>query len=476
MKIIIYTALIFFVLQGTSCESFVEVDAPKERLITKTVFNNNETAISAMTGLYANMMQIGFPLSYNISLYTGLYSDELEYKQNSVPVQSLYKYSLNEKDALTNTLWSNGYNFIYQSNSIIEGLKRSTEITASLKSQLLGEALFFRAFWHFYLCNLYGDIPLVTSTNYQENSKLPRTSAQKVFDQIELDLLSAKTLLSPKYVSANSVDESADRIRVNVFTCAALLSRLYLFQEKWQKAETECTDIINSGLYSLEKVGNVFKRKSSEPILQLELPQGAINNSFEANYFTIKAKPSLTSTFRSTSITGTLLEAFEATDLRRINWIGTYTDASLIPNVKYFFPSKYKSTASPADEYTVLFRLAETYLIRAEARTQLNNLSDAIKDLDQTRKRANINLIGDISPNIGQNALLDSIFRERQRELFCEWGIRWLDIRRSISSDDLMKTIAARKGIVWSPNWSAWPIPLNDILNNRNLIQNEGYN
>src|SRR5690606_38740323 len=135
----------------SACEKLVEIDPPQDYLISKTVFESDETAISATTGIYAMMMKSDFPVSYSIPFYTGLYGDDLEYTQTEVNLLSVYKYGLIPQTAPVNPFWNNGFNYIYQANAVIEGLNKTTAVTSAVKSQLMGEALFIRAFWYTYL-------------------------------------------------------------------------------------------------------------------------------------------------------------------------------------------------------------------------------------------------------------------------------------------------------------------------------------
>jgi hypothetical protein len=463
----------------SSCEKFVDAGPPQDILVSSTVFKNNETATSAMTAIYATMMRTDYPLSYNIPLMTGLYGDELVSSQTTPEILTLYKNSLISKDALTNQLWTNAFNYIFQSNAVIESLERSSSISINVNNQLKGEALFIRSFWNYYLSNLYGAIPLITSTDYAANTKLTRSSVEFIHAQIVKDLIWAKDLLTEKYVAGNSIAESADRIRPNTFVVSALLSRVYLDMKNYSKAEEEASRVIASSKYTLADLSLVFKRVSKEAIWQLELPTNTTgySNSFEATMFTLTSKPSSVGSQRCATISPNLLNIFDIKDKRRTTWIGTYNDNTANPAATYYFSRKFRTLTTPADEYTTPFRLAEMYLIRAEVRARLGLVAEAIIDADKIRNRAGLNLLKDITPNIGKEALLDSIMKEKRRELFCEWSIRWFDIRRSEKVDKIMTEIAIKKESEWKSTAIYWPVPLNDVLNSVNQIkQNEGYN
>jgi hypothetical protein len=468
-----YFFLLLIFTQG--CKKFIEVGPPQDQLVTESVFASNETATSAMTGLYVNMMTIG-PTPYTIALNTGLYSDELDYKLTDVSTLSVYKNTLISKDSPTNSFWINGYKYIYHANSIIEGLNNSANVTEAVKKQLIGEALFIRAFWNFYLVNLYGDMPLVTTTDYTINSKIGRQPINTIYDQIVADLIESKSLLSEKYAAANSVSETNIRVRPNKYVASALLARVYLFRQDWNLAEAEATIVMNNSAYVMENIVTVFKATSKEAIWQLQMPTPIANPTFEANFFILANKPA-GSILRSTTISPNLLAKFDNNDLRKINWIGSFIDKSINPNVEYSFPYKYKTISTVSiDEHSICFRLAEMYLIRAEARAQQNKLAGAIDDVDVVRGRAGISLIKTTNPGISNTFLLDIIMDERQKEFFCEYGHRWFDLKRTNRINAIMSIVTLQKGGIWSSNWVVWPLPQNDLDNNKKLIQNDGYN
>ncbi|MGV3466402.1 MAG: RagB/SusD family nutrient uptake outer membrane protein, partial [Heyndrickxia sp.] len=126
-------------------------------------------------------------------------------------------------------------------------------------------------------------------------------------------------------------------------------------------------------------------------------------------------------------------------------------------------------------EYTTPLRLAEQHLIRAEARAMINKLPQAVEDVDAIRFRSGLPLIKDTNPSISKEDLLKVIFHERQVELFVEWGHRWIDLKRSGKIDAVMSVVSPTKGGTWSNYKSLWPIPIKDIQNNPNLVQNDGY-
>ncbi len=78
--------------------------------------------------------------------------------------------------------WNEMYKYLYTANVVIDGVESSSLISASKRNQLIGEAKFMRAFLFFYLTNLYGDVPLVISSDYRINNVISKTPQNKVYD------------------------------------------------------------------------------------------------------------------------------------------------------------------------------------------------------------------------------------------------------------------------------------------------------
>jgi hypothetical protein len=130
---------------------------------------------------------------------------------------------------------------------------------------------------------------------------------------------------------------------------------------------------------------------------------------------------------------------------------------------------KGSAGATFRDDY--MFRLAETYLLRAEAYLGLNNnTTAAAADINVVRRRANAN---DVSP---ANVNIDYILDERMRELGVEEK-RMLTLMRLGKAYDRVRTLNPVYTTVMQPQFNLWPIPQQEIEKNRtgNLEQNPGY-
>jgi hypothetical protein len=117
----------------------------------------------------------------------------------------------------------------------------------------------------------------------------------------------------------------------------------------------------------------------------------------------------------------------------------------------------------------MVLRLAEQYLIRAEAHAQQKNVSGAADDLNKLRTRAGLSN----TTAATQDDLLAAVAHERQTELFAEWGHRWFDLKRTGKAEEVLSTITTKQP--WSNNKLVYPIPSMDVINDPSLKQNDGY-
>ena len=453
MKSIHLYSSILALLVFCSCKKFIEIKTPINEIQTAIVFSNDSTAQGAVTGLYTAMTNNNpFLMNAGTTIYTGLASDEL--KNNiSADYDPFYTNTLAANNSsVYGRLWLTAYTNIYQVNAILEGLDRSTDVSTAMKNQLSGESKFVRALYYYYLVNLFGEVPLALSSDYRINAVLPRTPVNEVYEQIVRDLMDAKSLLPVSYPTAG-------RVRPNKYTAVALLARVYLHLGEWQKAEEAAGEVIGSSVYSLvSNLNNVFLLASNEAIWQL-MPPSANSNTGEGALFV----PFNATSVPTLSLSASLFTAFETGDQRKTNWV----KSQVVNSVNYTFPFKYKVRSGATAEYYILFRLAEQYLIRAEARARLHNLPGSKADLNMIRSRAGLGN----NTSADEASLLIAIERERRIELFAEWGHRWFDLKRTGRADAVLSI--AKPG--WNTEDQLFPIPQAELDKHPFLVQNPGY-
>jgi hypothetical protein len=469
-KIIIILPLLAGIV---SCKKFIEVDPPVTTVNAENVYRDNSTAAAVTTSVFARMSNTFSTQGItSVSLVTDLSADNLTLWENgNIFYQPIYQNALNPNNA---TFWNGIYQTIYECNAVLEGLSNSTTLTESVKQRLTGEAYFSRAFNYFYLVNLYGDVPLVLSTDYKVNNQIGRTAVATVYQQIIDDLSKAKDLLGDQYLGSDILTPTEDRIRPNRAAALAMLARVQLYIKKYTEAETAATAVINQNtIYATASVplDQVFLKNSLETIWALQ-PVKTGYNTDEAQIFVLPSggPNNATNKFYASS---QLMASFDSIDKRLISWFGNIT----VAGKDYPYVAKYKAKQGSAlTEYTIVLRLAEQYLIRAEARANMGQLSTAIDDIDIIRSRAGLPLIKETNPNINKDDLLLAILKERRNELFTEWGHRWFDLRRTEKIDAVMTEVTPTKGgSSWESYKALYPLPNAQLAINNVLKQNPGY-
>jgi len=427
-------AAVFF----SSCKKFVDIEKAPDQLLVSDAFKEDATATSAVLALYSNSNMTSC-IDY-FSFAGGLESDVLKnaYQSN----QSLTEFE-NASVSPSNTtvynyLWSYPYGVIGAANVAINGLQASTTLTPTLKNQLLGECKFFRAFTYFYLVNYFGGVPLSLSGDAHKDAYLPRAGVDSVYASIIKDLKDAQTLLPVTYVGNL-------RTRVNKYAATALLGRVYLYTKDYADAEIQASAVIDATdvNYTLPSVDSAFLNTSTGVIFQIATTSASGKQPELGTYYFSYNQFVLSPEFGS---------SFEPGDKRATAW----TNGNTI--------TKYKLGGN---EYNIVLRLAEQYLIRAEARAQVDKIAGAQDDVNAVRSRAGLANTGATT----KEDLLNAILQERKVELFGEFGHRWFDLIRFGQADNVIGSI--KPG--WKPTAVLQPIPAIEITRNSALVQNPGY-
>lgn len=445
--------LISCAILSMSCKKMISIDPPKDQLTQDKAFRDSATANALLNNNYALLEQ---RLNLLLNKYLGVYTDEL----NATNIEQDYITSRIEiNDARNYNRWTYTYQIIYQCNDFLEQLNKTNPLSATLIKQLRGEASFLRAYCYFYLVNLYDHVPLLTVTDVNQTQRASQSSTESTYRLIVSDLLFAQENLSPEYMGAN-------RTRANKWAAAALLARVYLYQKQYVLAEQQAAEVINCNLYTpLSAVGDIFKTGSREQILTLWTAHGYTTDG--ANF--LPPKPDLNANL---FVTDGLYHSFENNDLRKNDWIGTFTETVNSHVNTYHYIRKYKNNeaVTGVPEYLSVLRLSEQYLIRAEARLEQNKITGAdgaLSDLNMIRTRAGLSNV----TTADQNNVRTAIETERRHELLIEWGHRFFDLKRSGKLNAVMFAYKS----TWQVSSGTFPIPQQEIAYNSNLSQNPGY-
>lgn len=470
MKNILIFLLTGFMAFTVSCENLVKVDPPVTSINNDNLFLYDPVVIAAATGIYATMSSAGFGSADNIralNAVAALYTDELSLFASPLVPRVYQDFFSNNLSGQVNgnggSFWTSSYITVFRCNSIIKGLLEPNSLSAAVSKQLMGEMLFTRALHYYYLINLYGDVAWIDGVDYTSNAIAKRVSSAEILKHLVADLVQARDLLSTNFLDATLLKATSGRFRPTSFAASTLLVKVYLLQQNWDLAETEADKVINnSQLFTLDSLNSVSLVTGKEAIWQLQVV-AANSATEEGNKFILPSTGA--GVGNPLFLNKRLLNAFEKNDRRRQVWIGS---AGV-----YNYPYKYKvatATGAPTEALTI-FRLADVYLNRAEARAQVNKLDLALEDLNKVRTRAWLPKV----VNVGKDKILDTILHERQVELFTEFGNRFIDLKRYNKIDQVMSDVCIEKGTVWKPHYAFFPLSASELQANPNITQTPGY-
>jgi hypothetical protein len=357
----------------------------------------------------------------------------------------------------------------------------------SRKNAIIGEALFLRAFYHFTLTKNFRDIIVRTTPSKQESDAVQGKSSQAdVFKQIYKDLDEAAAKL-PSYSA------SVTKGRASKEVAMALHAKAALYGENWQLAKEKAVQVINSGKYSLLQdvldLYNVEKEDfaRAEVLFAFEGEPGAVQ---DFTYLMGLSGPRNSqgrdygnSTFGSLFAYQAFFESFNPSDKRRQLLDTTYINRSnqVVPQKditpitpKGVLIKKYMDKNSNGDRNRTnvpILRLADIYLIAAEAEARLNGATTtAYQYINAIRRRAGLN---DLATGLSKEAFIDAVLQERSWEFFAE-GDRWYDLSRT---NTFMAVIPRAVNDVYptrNPQQRNryFPIPLDEIRANPKVEQN----
>lgn len=468
--------MVAFVLSSaiSSCKRYLDVPYPTNSISTASAFTTMGSIDGMMNELYVYFGSVGNSVGLHRTL-SAIADDGYSPTTSLVDMQSN-----NTTPAIPNAAvdWAATYSNIYWANTMLEGIPGSTApgFTNDKKKAYMAAAKTIRAYCYFQLVRLYGDVPLITTGDVPANAVKPRAAAATIYAAIEKDLQEAiadlPATLGAKYFINNK------------YIPQAVLAEVYLTQGKWAQAEAAATDIINSNKYQLMGINDVFLQSSTEGILVLApvySTNAAISFKVSSIPFAILFPDGAAASIYeglAFALSPSLLNSFETGDLRKTNWIvlknaGNYSN----PNnrmfaYKYKYSSNFYTGTIPAgkEEDNKIIRLAEIYLLRAEAKAQQGtDLTGAAADLNKVRIRAGLgNTVA-----ATKAALVDAVLEERRHELFFECGYRWFDLVRTGKANTVLSALSYK--INWKPYMTLFPLTPALLSTNPALTQTPGY-
>ena len=483
MKFTILKSIILFCFFAlTSCESDLDVEQ-KGALTEADFLNNPENAIKIVNAVYAK--QLAFNMySFSWIGMTSITSDNAD--KGSTPGDTgadkhkMDNLNFDASDISVLEVWTARYEGINLANTALKYLEK-LNIDNALKNRLIGETKFLRALFYFDLVRCYGGVPLVTSeinindVNAINETVYTRKSKAETYIQIENDLQDAmqKLPLKSEY-SQNDVG------RATRGAAQSLLAKAYLYQQKWQAAFDMSGNVINSFQYSLlqnyDDVWREVGENKSESIYEV---QATLTNGLNgySNVQGGRGTPDLGWGFNTPSLN--LSNSYQSGDNRKaatimfvpsVLWDGFYAPTTL-SNPRYNYKAYQSTISEPWDgnrENTAknhrILKYSDILLIRAEAALNLNNVTEALAQVNSTRNRAGLSNLTTLT--------MPDLLNERRWEMAMEFD-RWFDLIRTGQAES--KMAADGKTFIVGKH-ELFPIPeAQRILSSGKLLQNPGY-
>ncbi|MEZ4793324.1 MAG: RagB/SusD family nutrient uptake outer membrane protein [Gelidibacter sp.] len=435
--------LVMVLMTVMSCNT-LEVE-PQNSIPADQAFQTKEDIERGILGAYASFQSLSYyGRTYNI--FSDLAADNLSHPVDATATEyaEVDNNNILPENGSIAGIWFICYDGINVANNVINKVPTIDDMTEEQRNAALAELYFIRGLNHFNLLNYFGAIPLKLEPTVGVNGlDAPRVPVNEVYAKIIEDLTFASVYLPA----------SGDKTRATKYAAKAMLARVFLYKGDYAQAAAMATEVIEDGNYTLlPNFADVFAEdESSESIFEIYFSQTERNRIAEYNF------PHSLNGRREVEPSESLLAAYEPNDER-------YASSIAMEGAEAY-AIKYDDLSLGADNVIVI-RLAEMYLIRAEANANLNgNIDDIKSDINTIRLRANLN---------GTNALtypqlLTAIEKERRVEFAFE-GQRWFDLVRTGRAIEVLPNVN-------NSNQTLFPIPSDEIQTNNSpgMIQNPGY-
>jgi hypothetical protein len=444
MKTGIYILGIIYLLYG--CD-VLNVE-PTDSIPASAAFKDKAGIERGIIGSYSSLQSLSY-YGRTYIIFADLAADNLNHPTDatSSDYAEVDNNAILPENSSVNGIWASIYDGINVVNNVIAKVPGINDMTETEKYEALAELYFLRALNHFNLLNFFGAIPLkITPTVGVSNLDAGRDPVNVVYSKVIEDLS-----FSEQYLVASA----STKIRASKYAAKALLARVYLYQGNYSQAYEKANDVILNGGYTLlENYSDIFSEDgSAETIFEVDFTELDRNRLAEYNF------PKTLNGRREVAPSESLLNAYEPGDDRIATSIA-YSGTNAYAN-------KYNDLKTGTDNVIVL-RLAEMYLIRAEAEANKTggNLTGISDDINLIRSRAN--LPATTANTI--NELLSAIEKERRAEFAFE-GQRWFDLVRTGRAMDILPTVI-------NLTKTLFPVPLGELQTNNSpeMIQNPGYN
>lgn len=436
---------LLMLLSITSCSGMLDDIRPKDKIPQDQLTESDLGKL--LNGVYAEMEEFIFKFYMDGDIKGENFKAGPGFSLNDPMLMSP-----SSKDVLSK--WQKSFTTLKQVNFLVENFESSANTGSQLIRQVGGTAYYFRALIYYNLVTRWGGAPILRKRTYDI---VPISSETEVWNFILEDLEKAEGLL-PSFT---------DRFYVSLSACEALYAKVYLALKNYEKAEFYANKVLSNPGFMLSANSEeyassfVFNTSSKEVVFALANKRSSnlllfyqTVNDIDPTWDYSPSVDCYTNLYKDSSLKEGDIRAkavFNNEDSRVIKF----------PNGG---AGQFITNEQPAQTPIVITRIAEMYLIKAEAQGAINGLS-TLKDF-MSKRYVGVNLPSAFSDKDFQNLILD----ERQREFYGE-GQRWYDLKRT-NRLDLFQSLNGRNYLMY------FPVPQSeiDLAGNVNYPQNDGYN
>jgi hypothetical protein len=490
---------IFLITLFFGCEEFLK-EEPRALLSPTVFFNSDVEAKAYVNGIYSTyMFDVGLYNVIGLSRYYMNGTDLIQPNRYGGEGADFSLYTITEGNNPTRNTWQALYRVIQDCNIVLDRIEDNENISSNTYNQVRGETLFLRALAYYHAVNIWKDVPYYTENlPIEEIQVLGRHDKDEIqLDMIE-DLKEAQTLLPDKYADN-------ERGRATKWVAATLEAKFYMVRNDWQNMKNKSVEIINNSWHRLlDDYGAVFNdypldEYNDEIIWQFDYVKD-IANQRRTDFFTprLRDEPKNTAdrnalgadlAARDEGFTGyglaiptpEIVNTYPEDDLRRpwnvtTSYLGYELKWPYIP--KLWNLHQINSPRSNHGDNTIIFRLADIYLMAAEAENELNGPGNAYQYVNKVRERA-------YEPDkplsgLSQDEFRQAIRDERAWELMGEDHrridlVRWGILVETVRNTEYNPSFTEAPNNI-EPHHTHFPIPIEEFELNPALLESDPTN
>ena len=524
MKKLIYKTIVFLTVAcGTiSCSGFWDIQ-PLTQVPAATYFQNDATIQSGLAACYAGLYMVSGNGSKELNLFPGVTDDG--YTTDSSWLMFLQNSLNNNMTGDLNTMYSNAYEAIYKTNNFIEMVSPTNVIDATKKAQYIAEAKVLRAYFYFFVTNIFGDavLTLTPESRREEILKFVRISRIVIKDSMVNDLMNAvkilpKTSYNAGHIVSGTAAALAMRFKMMDYGTPDYAGIVKVFEDNFKVTGDPNFALVKKRQFKSMFDGNSVKSNAESDLLTASDNKEvmlSIRYSTSATLSfpymgglvstTICARPNLFNFYQFDD--GTPYETsganpkynpadpfknrdarlmYTITNKNSLDTMASYPVKDFLKtNPTYYAWKKYTpyyilydrplNVGEILTQDVIVLRYPEVLLMYAEALNETGRQADAVTALNVVRTRF---LPASTAKTKAEVAA--AIQYERRAEFAQEGGVRYYDLQRWNTMKDILPTLPVSvlnqsTKCVFIARQRYWPIPEFERIANPNITQNPGY-